>query len=256
MSPIVNYTEIINYIKQLLSLATGKMLSSGIQHFYLGKKKFTLIQNNFASSNCIKPIIPIFELPKLLGVGLKSLSTWDIDKFKDLRTILEFLSSTDNGWVDDRVLSLIQCYEIIVHKWLKKKTLPEELKVLKQRLKPILKEWREDYPDFDQNGFWSGRINDSIKWGSTISLLENVLFESGLDNKVLKVNFNKLVNSRHSVAHTGSIGNINILDDLINGQFSLRLCILKMIGYDGQVIDYRVDSKKRQSITDYDLAKK
>lgn len=62
-----------------------------------------------------------------------------------------------------------------------------------------------------------------------------------LDNTKLNLNVEKLVRLRHSVAHKGRFGNNDdkIIDDIIHCQFSLRLLLLKLLGYKGEVIDYR-----------------
>lgn len=235
-----SYSKIARLITYLLSLGTGRQLNIGIQKYKSGNKSYTLIQNNFDSASFITELLLPNDLPRLLTEGIKVLKSWEPDKIKDFRSILEYLNGTDIGYVDDRILSLVQSYEIIAHKWLNiDYKLPHELNVLKQNLKPTIKAWREQFPDYDPNGFWSGRIYDSLQWGKTVKLLEGVIESQNFDLEKLHLDFNVLVKLRHEVAHSGRFVNTNPIDYLQNGQFALRLFLLKIFGFNGKVNDYR-----------------
>lgn len=238
---IEDYTMLVNYIIRLLSLATGRHLSIGIQKFYSKTKHYTLIRNDFSSSNYIYSIVPDYELSSFLENAIPVLRDWSPDKFKDFKTILEYLNSTNKGFQDDRILKLVQCYEIISHKWTKSKTnLKPELQNLKNRMKKVIKGWQEDYPEFDTRGFWSGRIFRSLEWERTINSIENIITSQNLSLTKLEIDFEKLVTLRHSVAHSGRFGKVdNTIKDLIYGQFGLRIYLLKTLGYTGMVNDYR-----------------
>ena len=231
--PIDSYTEIANYIIQLLSLGN-------IQNFFSESKRYTLLQNNQMSSNSISTLLLNNEYPNLLKEGIPILKGWSIDKFKDLRTVQHFLNSTDRGFVDDRILKLIQCYEIIAHNWIQLDyKLPPELLNLKKKLKTTIKDWKQELPEYDKTGFWSGRIHKSLEWEKTVKLLENVLTSQNLDLQKLNVDFNKLVELRHAVAHKGRFGEIDALNDLLNGQYALRIFLLKTFNYNGKIRENR-----------------
>lgn len=237
---INSFIKIAHYVTSLLSLGTGRQLSIGIQKFKSRGKSFTLIQNNFASPNYISPILLSNDLPSLLTTGIEILKCWKPDKFKDFRIILEYLNATDKGYVDDRLLNLVQSYEIVAHNWLKKDyNLPPELVELKQNLKSTIKVWKKQFPDYDPNGFWSGRIHKSLEWEKTVKLLENVIESQQLNIEKLNIDFNYLVELRHAVAHKGRFGNKNAFENLQNSQFALRLFLLKTFGFNGKVNDYR-----------------
>lgn len=238
--PIDSYTQIANYIIRLLSLGSGRQLAINIQNFYNATKSFTLLQNSFISSDFIGSLLLQSEYPKLLEQGIPILEGWQIDKFKDLRIIQHFLNSTDNGYIDDRILRLVQCYEIIAHKWLQfDYKLSNELQELKKLLKSAIKLWNNDFPEYDKTGFWSGRIHKSLEWEKTVKLLENVLLSQNLNLSKLDVDFSKLVELRHAVAHTGRIGSVNAVNELINGQFALQIFLLKTFNYNGKVREHR-----------------
>ena len=237
---IDSFTKIARFITYLLSLGTGRQLNIGIQNYKLGNKNYTLIQNNFDSANFINQLLPPNDLPGLLTKGIEILKGWEPDEIQDFWVVLEYINGTDIGFVDDRILSLVQSYEIIANKWLNiDYKLPHELIVLKQNLKPAIKAWKKQFPDYDSNGFWSGRIYKSLEWEKTVKLLEGVIKSQNLDLEKLNVDFNVLVKLRHDVAHSGRFGNINPIDHLQNGQFALRLFLLKVFGFSGKVNDYR-----------------
>ncbi len=238
--PIDSFTEMANYIIQLISLGTGRQLAINIQNFFNTTKSFTLIQNNQISSDFIGPLLPDNEYPDLLKLGIPILKSWSMDKFKDLRIVQHFLNSTDKGYVDDRVLRLVQCYEIIAHNWIQLNyKLSPELLALKKRLKAAIKEWNLEFPEYDKTGFWSGRVHKSLEWEKTVKLLENVLVSQNLDLSKLDVDFNRLVKLRHAVAHTGSIGPDNAIKELMNGQFALRIFLLKTFNFKGKIRETR-----------------
>ena len=252
--PIDSFKEIANYIIRLLSLGTGRHLVINIQTFFSKSKSFTLLQNAYVSPAYIGSLLLANDFPDLLIKGIPILRSWNMEKFKDLRIILIYLNATDKGYVDDRVLKLVQCYEIIAHKWVKSKyKLTSELTALKQRLKSAIKDWKKEYPKYDPNGFWSGRIHKSLEWEKTFKLLEDVLVSQNLDLKKLDVDFSKLVELRHEVAHSGRFGSVNAIKDLVNGQFALRLYLLKILDFNGKIRDYRgTDWSKFKDISDFE----
>jgi hypothetical protein len=234
--PIDSYTKIANYILQLLSIGSGRHLAISIQNFFYESKRYTLLQNNQMSSNYISPLLLQNEYPNLLKEGIPILKSWSIDKFKDLRIIQHYLNSTDRGFVDDRILKLIQCYEIIAHNWIHLDyKISSELLNLKKKIKITIKEWKQEFPEYDITGFWSGRIHKSLEWEKTVKLLEKVLLSQNLDLQKLNVDFNKLVELRHAVAHKGRFGKVDALNELINGQYALRIFLLKTFNYNGKI---------------------
>lgn len=104
-----------------------------------------------------------------------------------------------------------------------------------------------------QTVFWSGRIHKSLEWEKTFKLLEDVLVSQNLDLKKLDVDFSKLVELRHEVAHSGRFGSVNAIKDLVNGQFALRLYLLKILDFNGKIRDYRgTDRSKFKDISDFE----
>ena len=72
-----------------------------------------------------------------------------------------------------------------------------------------------------------------------MKLLEDVLKSQKLDLAKLDVDFAKLVELRHAVAHSGRFGSVDAIKDLINGQFALRLFLLKTFHFDDKIREYR-----------------
>lgn len=251
---IKDYTELANYIIKLLSLVTGRQICINVETFYLKEKCFTSLQYRYLSTHDIGSIISNDNLCIYLTNALPIIKSWDTQKFNDFRIILEYINSTGINWIDERILRLIQAYEIIAKCWIKQKYKPsKQIKSLKDGLKPVLKKWKEEYSSIEpglkdsikpedssiEPEFIINRIYDAIEWDRTVKLVESVLENSNLDNKILQVDFKKLVQLRHYVAHTGRCGNIDASQDIINGQFALRVYLLKILGYKGEIQDYR-----------------
>ena len=60
--PIEEYLKIINFVLWILSLASGRHLSFGIQHIFNDEKNYKAIHNNFSSYSYINGIVPINNL--------------------------------------------------------------------------------------------------------------------------------------------------------------------------------------------------
>lgn len=157
----------------------------------------------------------------------------------DFRTILEYLNETDHGYLDDRILRIVQCWEIVSSTWNNQKpNLSPEVVELKCSLKQTLKEWHKKFPGFDKDGLIGDRLHKGLEWDRVINLLNGTLIKFEIDNSAVKIDFPKIVKLRNSVAHKGRFGDEDALDDLIKAQFGIRLVLLRILGYDGQIIDY------------------
>lgn len=240
---VEEYLKIINYVLWIVSLATGRHLSFGIQHIFNDERNYKAVHNNFSSYNYIHDIIPINSVKHLLSNGLIKLNGFDDSKLIDIRTVLEYLNDTDHGYLDDRILRIVQCWEIVSNTWnIRKQNHSPELAELKSILKQTLKEWHKKFPEFDKDCLIDDRIHKGIEWEKVINLLKGTLIEFNLDNSILKIDFPKLIKLRNSVAHKGRIGDEDALDDLLKAQFGIRLVLLRLLGYDGQLINYIADN--------------
>jgi hypothetical protein len=236
---IDEYLNIINFLMIPISIATGRHISFGIQHIYNDNKNYKALHSNFSSCNFIKQIIPENFLTEFITTGLQKVRNFESKKYLDLKTILDFLNETDHGFLDDRILRLVQCWEILANSWIKSKPkLTIETQDLKTEIKKILKLWHIKYPQFDNNKLLDDRLHKALEWEKTIKLLEVVLKEYNLDNNVLKIDFQRLIKLRNSVAHSGRFGDEDTYQDLLRGQFGLRILILRIFEYAGEINDY------------------
>lgn len=235
-----DYTFLINYIVQLLSFATGKNLSFPYREFVKNEKSMILISNARSTEKGIQNII---DNKDLSGYLLEVLPYFEDDFGKEhieLKTLIEYINKTDNGYLDDRVLSLIQAWEIIANNWSKKNVLSKEKKELQKDIRNVVKDWHRKYPQYDnEKVILSQRICDSICWDKTINLLNNLLNEFKFKVNALNLDFKSLVGWRHKVAHEGMLrgtDNNEVADKLLDAQMGIRLLILKHLGYSGKVL--------------------
>lgn len=233
-----SYDTLINSIVTLLSLAFGKSLSFPLREFVKSGHSLVLISNARPTHRKIQSIIP----EESIGLYLEEVLPYFDEEFDinylELRTLLEYVNSTDIGYLDDRVLSMVQAWEIIANNLGRSYEIAKEIKELKKNIRLIIKEWHQKYPNFDK-AMISQRISDSLSWEKTTKRLEDLLEHFKLNRKVLDVDFKSLVKWRHKVAHEGvlrSEDNNNVADKLLDAQFAARLLILKRIGYSGLVL--------------------
>ena len=242
---IDEYLKIINFLIWILSLAFGRHLSFGIYHIFNNERNYKAIFNNFSSWYFINSIIPKNNLNDLLSNGLSVLYGFDETSLIDFRTVLEFLNETDQGYLDDRILKIVQCWEIVSNKWnSRKQSKSPELTELKCNLKQMLKEWHKKYPEFDKNCLIDDRIHKALDWEKAVVLLNSTLNEFNLDISILDIDFFKLIRLRNSVAHKGRIEDEDALADLLKAQFGIRLVLLRLLGYGGQIIKYIEDNSQ------------
>jgi len=236
---IDEYLNIINFLMIPISVATGRHISFGIQHIYNENRNYKALHNHYSSCNFIEQIVPETSLNAFISSGLGKVKNLEHNKYLDLKTINEYLNETDHGYLDDRILRLVQCWEILANSWIKSKPkLTIEIQNLKSEIKKALKEWHKKYPDLDKDRLLDDRLHKALEWEKSISLLEGILKDFKLDNDILKINFPRLIKLRNSVAHSGRFGDEDTLQDLLKGQFGLRLLILRIFGYEGEVNDY------------------
>jgi len=236
---IDEYLNIINYLMIPISIATGRHISFGIQHIYNENRNYKALHNNYSSCNFIKQIVPEDSLNTFISSSLEKVKNLEHNKYLDLKTINEYLNETDHGYLDDRILRLVQCWEILANSWIKSKPkLSNEVRDLKSEIKKILKEWHSNYPDLDKDRLLDDRLHKALEWEKSISLLEGILKDFKLNNDILKIDFQRLIKFRNSVAHSGRFGDEDTLQDLLKGQFGLRLLILRIFDYNGEINDY------------------
>lgn len=236
--PFESYLTLINSILILLNLALGKSLSMPINDLEKDGCQTTLISNARPTDRKIQSIIREDDICEFLKITLPYFKDDFDKKYKEFRTILEYINSTDIGYLDDRVLSIIQAYEILALRWSIRTNLPQEFELLKNNLKKVVTEWHKDYPQHDK-GMISQRVCDSLSWDKTSSKLEILLDRFNFDKGMMQVDFKSLVKWRHKVAHEGMLkseDNDEVADKLLDAQFVIKLLLLRIVGYNDRVL--------------------
>lgn len=249
-----SYDILINSILMLLSLSLGKFLSIPVREFVSNGHSTTWLGTARPTHRKIQSIIPEDSVCQFLKTTLPYFETDFDSRYKEMRTLLEYINSTDVGYIDDRVLSIIQVYEIVAKKWGEKYELPNKLKELKAIIKREVNQWHKSNSEFDKT-IISQRLSDSLAWQKTTETLKSVLCRLEFNEEELKVDFESLVKWRHKVAHEGmirSVDNNEVADKLLDAQFAIRLLLLKQLGYEGRVLPNQ-GRDKGKTMTDYFL---
>lgn len=231
------YIQTAIQIADLLSLATGNEIIFNRQLFYSEENQLLEIWRTQQGDDFgVKATIPEFAIPKFLNLTYPIWKTLDSDDIKLINNAVNYINSTEYGYLEDRILRITQVWESVANKWIGDiMELPEELGSLKTRLKSILRDWRKEFPDYDKTGFLGNRISDALTWQKAVDKCKLLASKFELDLDKLNIDFKKLFQLRNEVAHTGKFKNkedpSEIVKILENARFGLQILFLRKLNY-------------------------
>ena len=164
-------------ITDMLSLATGNEIGFNCQIYkYTDGSKCEVWRSqhldDFGAYECVPHFRIAYFLKECFPIWFKQLS--DAEK-KTINVAVNYINSTSKGYLEERLLRIAQAWELVSTDWIKDlNEVPDEIEDLKVRLRNSLKQWRADFPEFDQTGFWSGRVLKSLSWDKSISKAEQL----------------------------------------------------------------------------------
>jgi len=188
------------------------------------------------------PAIPSHKLAEFIATALPTMESLQSEQQALVRLAITYINLSERPYLDTRLLAIMQVWEFLSMAWVEKPTLPEDLLFLRTRIKKLLKDWRQDYPSSDPDGFWGSRLVSTLDWHSLHQQLERFASMWDVDLQRLGVDLTLLRRIRDSVAHTGRLPETQPKDKqnrfnlLINARHALRLVLLQLLGYRGFVM--------------------
>ncbi|GAB4040195.1 hypothetical protein [Spirosoma gilvum] len=245
--------EIAIDIKNLLSIALGRRVTFDRQIYWNGQASNLEEREMSKNENKGEQIIPDFEIAKYLSTTLPIWTNLSKIEKDDIFTITDYLNQTRHGFIEDRILRVVQAWECSAYNWTQEPALPEDLVDLKEKIKAVYRIWKDENNYNDINGELGTRLTAPLDQEKLMLRLQRLLKDSGLNTNKIKLDLKTLKNLRDQVAHTGRIKikgeeAINYLQPGVKG---LQLIILKRLGFDGKVRGEKDGWATIEDIKDY-----
>lgn len=227
-------------VTDMLSLATGNEIGFNHQIFnYIDGSKCEVWRyqhlDDFGAYECV----PHFRISYYLKQCFPNWgSNINEEERKTINVAVNYINSTTKGYLEERLLRIAQAWELVSTDWIGDvDEAPEQVNNLRTRLKGSLKLWRNDFPEFDKTGFWTGRVLESLSWDKSTAKAERLASKYQINLEIIKLDLRKMFNDRNSVAHSGRFKDytedrITLIDSAVLG---LQLIILRKVGYTGLI---------------------
>lgn len=240
-STMDQHIEFARVVMTLLSLASGTGVSCDRHFFTWDNEELEKWRHMTGDEIGPGPIVPEFEVGKFLEQSLPAWEALSKKQRKAIRLALHHINQSELGYIDTRLFHIVTPWEFLAEAWGMHGELTDSVICLRSRLQQARRQWNEDYPDSDSNGFWGSRISFIFEWPKLRDAIERLATSFGLDFDRVGLDLNKLKEARDSVAHSGKLPeqlaaiNSPAIDILTKGQHCLQLLLLRMLGYQGQV---------------------
>jgi len=237
-----DHLDMARSVMILASLALGMGVSN--HRHVLGWKSATLETWRFMIGDELGPgpVVPARNMSSFLSVALPAFESLTPDKKELIRLTISYINLSEIGYLDTRILGIVQAWEFLSAAWVPRLPLPDDLLCLRSRLTRLLKDWRQDHKRSDPDGFWGNRVLSALDWARLNQQLQEFAAVWGVDLEVLGIDLSLLRRFRDSVAHEGSLprmpsGDSKTRYDLLrNARHALRLILLQILGYRGPVL--------------------
>ena len=227
-------------ITDLLSLATGNEIGFNRQIYNYSDGSSCEVWraqhlDDFGTYECVPDFEISYYLKQCFPIWFKQISE---EERKTIRVAVNYINSTSKGYLEEKVLRIAQAWELVSTDWIDDLDgVPEQIENLRVRLKDILKVWRNDFPEVDKTGFWTGRVLESLSWDKSISKSRKLASKYHINLDAIKLDLRMLFDDRNSVAHSGRFKDyeedrIPLIDSAV---FGLQLILLRKLEYSGLV---------------------
>jgi len=258
-STMDQHRDFARVVMTLLSLASGTGVSCHSHFFTWANEELEIWRHMPGDEIGPGPIVPAFEMGRFLEQTLPAWEALSQKQRKALRLALCDINQSALGYLDTRLFHIVQPWEFLAEAWGMHGELSDSVTCLRSRLQEAGRQWKDDHPDSDPQGFWGSRISSIFDWPKLRDAIERLSASFGLDLERVGLDLNKLKEARDSVAHSGKLpGHLigpdrQAFDLLTSGQYCLQLLLLSMLGYQGRV---NHATGGRRTIVDIDKALK
>ncbi len=252
------YHEKAQEIMLLLSLATGSGVTS-YRHIvnWDNQEEIEVWRKMTGDEIGPGPIIPAFKLGEFLKQALPIWREWNSKKKSDARLAIIYINLSATGYLDTRLFQISQAWEFLASSWMPGGVRTNLESDLQKKIKAGYREWKEDNPEADPEGYWGTRITFPFKWPKAKRQIESLVESQRIDLSKIGLDFEALKEVRDSVAHTGKMRNQerpkkkDTYQLLLSAQFCLQLLLLAELGYSGLVFTSNEDQRSEVPIENY-----
>ncbi len=236
---IEDFQSKANNITLLLSLAVGNDIIFNRQLYY--KKDLLVLEiwrrkadYNFGVESCI----PDFEINYYLEKSLGYFEKWSKKKKDAFYSIVNYINSSSQGFLEDRLLRLCIAWESFATR------LAKEKKIINEELGPLKDFLKKSIDAFGLSGnhdkeFIKNRVLLALDWEKLNNSLINLVNQYKLDHEKLGLDFKTLIKIRNDVAHSGQFrkkySKKNLADLIFYNKLGLQILLLRELGYDNLI---------------------
>ena len=166
-----DFHTIANSIALLLSLAIGNAVIFDRQLFFKDDKLILEIWRRKAGYNFgVEPCIPDTEINYYIQKSIGSFEKWSKEKQDTFYSVVNYINSSSQGFIEDRILGLCIAWESIASRWGKRKeAISNDLNPLKDLLKKSIDNF--ELPENHDKSFIKDRILSALEWGKLYNKL-------------------------------------------------------------------------------------
>jgi len=191
-------------------------------------------------------LVPEHALQHFLRVACPNWIMWPEEKKVLASRALSYLNMSTSGYLDVRLLHVVQVLEALAKAWVPPGTLNDEETGLRQALLDAYRAWRKSGSQTkDTPGFWGSRIDSLFSWPRLRRQLEELLTSHGIGLAAVRLDPDIVRKARDNVAHEGILPQQlgqnpgAALRHLQAAQLSIQLLLLSELGYTGPIWDCR-----------------
>lgn len=243
---IKQHRDFARVVMTMLSLASGTGVSCNRHSFIWPNEELEIWRHMTGDEIGPGSIVPEFERGKFLEQTLPAWFALSQDQQNALRLALHYINQSALGYMDIRLFHIVQPWEFLAQAWEANGALSDHVTSLRSRLQQARKQWNDDYPNSDPQGFWGSRISSIFEWQKLRNAIERLASSFGLDLELLELDLDLLKKTRDSVAHSGKLPDQFaepdrkvFLDLLTKGQYCLQLLLLRILSYQGMVCNVK-----------------
>lgn len=241
-STMDQHRDFARIIMNLLSIASGTGVSCD-RHFFEWDGDESEIWRHWTGDEIGPgPIIPDFEIVKFLEQALSTWQSLPEEQQKALRLAQDYINLSALGYLDTRLLHILQAWEFLAKAWgIKEGALSDSETDLRKALLQANEKWHQDHQRVDVNGYWGTRITSVFDWPRLKDTIEKLANRFGLNLKQVGLDLDLLKKARDSVVHSGRLplhtdgSNKESFNLLTSGQYCLQLLLLRILAYQGKV---------------------
>ena len=237
-------TKLTENICLLVSLVLGRNVSFNSCEFIDSEEQnMFFYQKRLVSSSKGNRYVYGKQISDCLTIMLEKLLELEKEELKCYQTIIGYLNSSSNQYLEDSILRIAQSWEIFADTFLKASVENNErITQLRSLLKTEIRSWHKsnEIKDYDLS-FIMNRVLGSLDWEKVIKKIQLAAIQEHLNIDKIGIDFNDLIQIRNQIAHSGRFANVGneykYLDLYEKATLSMHVILLYKLGYNQTITD-------------------